>query len=280
MNGKYAKKRLSKERQVRQKKKCLKFIIFVGYLSADRSISEQLMIEHWWSNMWISRVVIFLYTFIVLRFCMQTTAVRWPLGKASNFQTPYNVLESENDTVAVNDVNWMQLNSPRFVNQLPSINIASMFNSENRVEETFNYDSRIGLFLFTRYCGPGSRIRQKFFPNEQRSYNDIDQCCKMHDDCPNFVEKEEHYNQYPGLEIRPQFFSRYGWQISMENHTIFVLQFFLSFRLQCQCDSDFYKCLKQLNTTYANSVGIGYSIFQRHCFELEHPVEGCLQYYS
>lgn len=80
-------------------------------------------------------------------------------------------------------------------------------------DESMSFDGRIGLFLFTRYCGPGARIWKTFFPGE-RSYTDIDLCCKMHDECPNFVEKREHYSSYPGLEFRPQYFSRSVHRIS------------------------------------------------------------------
>lgn len=142
---------------------------------------------------------------------MQANATRWPAGKDNSFATKFNVLESENGTTAAaaaNGVNWMQLYWRRFANGQPDTNVGATTNNENTADEPFSYDSRIGLFLFTRYCGPGSRIWKKFFPNGDRSYSDVDQCCKMHDECPNFVEKEEHYNQYPGLEIRPQFFSR------------------------------------------------------------------------
>lgn len=67
---------------------------------------------------------------------------------------------------------------------------------------------RVGFFLFTRYCGPGSRILNKIFPTDERTYANVDVCCRLHDDCPNFVTTPDDYNQYPGLEIRPQFFSR------------------------------------------------------------------------
>lgn len=70
------------------------------------------------------------------------------------------------------------------------------------------YNSRIGMFLFTRYCGPGSRLWNKIFRNDKRTYAEIDSCCKMHDECPHYVEKLEDYYNYPGLDYRPQFFSR------------------------------------------------------------------------
>lgn len=70
------------------------------------------------------------------------------------------------------------------------------------------YNSRIGVFLFTRYCGPGSRLWNKIFKNDKKTYAEIDSCCQMHDECPNYVENAEDYTNYPGLEYRPQFFSR------------------------------------------------------------------------
>lgn len=111
----------------------------------------------------------------------------------------------------VNSINW-----PRSVDlALAAIESENSSSTDGvRATRQYNgdtvvYDSRLGLFLFTRYCGPGARIWQKIFPNGERTYSDIDRCCKMHDSCPNFVEKKEHYDQYPGLEIRSQFFSRF-----------------------------------------------------------------------
>lgn len=69
--------------------------------------------------------------------------------------------------------------------------------------------SRLGVFLFTRYCGPGSRILNKIFQTDERTYANVDYCCRMHDECPHYVETSLDYQQYPGLEVRPQFFSRW-----------------------------------------------------------------------
>lgn len=71
--------------------------------------------------------------------------------------------------------------------------------------------SRVGVIVFTRYCGPGSRLINKLFKqSDERTFRNIDFCCKQHDECPNFVETTDHYTQYPGLAYRPQFFSRSG----------------------------------------------------------------------
>lgn len=69
-------------------------------------------------------------------------------------------------------------------------------------------NSRIGIFLFTRYCGPGARFLNKIFKTDERTYAKIDNCCRMHDECPDYVLRSDDYKRYPGLDVRPQFFSR------------------------------------------------------------------------
>lgn len=69
-------------------------------------------------------------------------------------------------------------------------------------------NSRIGIFIFTRYCGPGARILNRFFKTDERTYASIDNCCRMHDECPDYVLRPEDYEKYPNLDQKPQFFSR------------------------------------------------------------------------
>lgn len=62
---------------------------------------------------------------------------------------------------------------------------------------------------------------------------------------------------------------------------IFNFSFLLcSNRLQCKCDVDFYQCLEKINAPFAQTIGIGYGIFQRFCFEFEHPIVDCTELYS
>lgn len=70
-------------------------------------------------------------------------------------------------------------------------------------------NGRVGVLLFTRFCGPGARLLNKFFKTDQRTYASIDVCCQMHDECPNYVNRANDYRKYPGLEQRLQIFSRY-----------------------------------------------------------------------
>lgn len=82
------------------------------------------------------------------------------------------------------------------------------FDMIDEKEETFQ-NIRTTVLFFTRYCGPGSRLWNKLFKSDERTYMDVDYCCKMHDECPHYVEKFDDYTRYPGLEFRPQFFSRF-----------------------------------------------------------------------
>lgn len=69
-------------------------------------------------------------------------------------------------------------------------------------------NSRIGVFLFTRYCGPGARFLNRIFKTNERTYARIDSCCRMHDECDDYVRFPQDYDRYPELDMRPQFFSR------------------------------------------------------------------------
>lgn len=137
--------------------------------------------------------------------------------------------------------------------------------------------TRVGLVTFTKFCGPGSRLWNKLFSQNERTFRQIDYCCKAHDECPHFVERADDYVRYPGLEYRPQFFSRYAQNF----HARREIRSFISWRrLQCECDVAFYNCLSDINSPYALSVGFGYSIFQRYCFKYEHPIIGCEEFYT
>lgn len=70
-------------------------------------------------------------------------------------------------------------------------------------------NGRIGVFLFTRYCGPGARFLNRIFQTDERTYTRIDSCCRKHDECPDYVLRSDDYERYPELDVRPQFFSRF-----------------------------------------------------------------------
>lgn len=70
-------------------------------------------------------------------------------------------------------------------------------------------NSRIGIFIFTRFCGPGARFLNRILKKDERTYARIDSCCQKHDECPDYVTQPEDYKRYPQLDHRPQFFSRF-----------------------------------------------------------------------
>lgn len=100
-------------------------------------------------------------------------------------------------------------------NALNALNVTMQkFNEFQRGSETMEsrdamINSRIGVFLFTRYCGPGARLLNKIFKTDERTYSNIDNCCRLHDECPDYVLQPHDYERYPNLDVRPQFFSRF-----------------------------------------------------------------------
>lgn len=79
-------------------------------------------------------------------------------------------------------------------NAINALNVTMQkFNEfQNRSEHIESRDaminSRIGVFLFTRYCGPGARILNRIFKTDERTYTSIDTCCRLHDECPGIFE--------------------------------------------------------------------------------------------
>lgn len=85
----------------------------------------------------------------------------------------------------------------------------------DRIDANMINDEKIGLFIFTQYCGPGERVWRSVsdsgdvkFPSTN-TYADIDVCCKQHDECPNYISGDSDYDRYMGLTRRPQIFSRF-----------------------------------------------------------------------
>lgn len=78
----------------------------------------------------------------------------------------------------------------------------------------------------------------------------LDSCCRAHDKCPQSIEAEE---------------SKYG----LKNSGKFT-------RSHCDCDKDFYKCLKSVNTIVSNQIGtIYFNVLGPQCFKEDFPVTAC-----
>lgn len=87
------------------------------------------------------------------------------------------------------------------------IKLRNISTSEFKQNDVLN-NEKIGLFLFTQYCGPGERIWKTVSGQGKYTYADIDVCCKQHDECPNYILSDSDYNKYNGLPRRNQIFAR------------------------------------------------------------------------
>lgn len=94
-------------------------------------------------------------------------------------------------------------------NKICGENVNSTTISEsNETLEDLNLNSTKTRFgIFTDYCGPGNwadsngAVSPGFF-------EDIDHCCKSHDECPNVITQIGDYHKYPGLDFMSQEFSK------------------------------------------------------------------------
>ncbi|CRL01637.1 CLUMA_CG014860, isoform A [Clunio marinus] len=121
---------------------------------------------------------------------------------------------------------------------------------KNSYEKIFGF--KIGMF--TNFCGPGDRGQ-----NNQTVggfLNGVDECCKSHDHCDNLIMAQSDYSKYPNLPPKHLYFTS----------------------LSCDCDAEFYNCVKRTKSVYGEIILAIYSVAQMSCFHYEHKVEKCLAY--
>ncbi|GAB0094411.1 phospholipase A2 [Sergentomyia squamirostris] len=111
-----------------------------------------------------------------------------------------------------------------------------------------NFMDRIkAVYPGTLWCGGGDLAKGS---NDLGLFALTDSCCKMHDQC--------------ALYIRPRT-QLYG----LKNGGLFT-------RSHCDCDREFYFCLKRINTFISNKIGYTYfNILGPQCFREEYPVLTC-----
>ncbi|KAI5748744.1 hypothetical protein M8J76_001611 [Diaphorina citri] len=104
----------------------------------------------------------------------------------------------------------------------------------------------------TKWCGTGDIARDI---SDTGIFHDIDSCCRDHDLCPeNIVAKSTKYN--------------------LTNDGSFT-------RSSCDCDFNFYKCLKEAANPLAIEVGIAYfDILKPMCFRFDFPRIGCKKFFG
>ncbi|XP_049298637.1 uncharacterized protein LOC125771727 isoform X2 [Anopheles funestus] len=121
--------------------------------------------------------------------------------------------------------------------------ISSLFNAFKRKVKA--------IYPGTVWCGDG---------NQAKSENDIgffyltDTCCRAHDLCPITIAAGEQFNR-------------------LKNNGYFT-------RSHCDCDKQFFNCLKNANTLVSRQIGYTYfNLLKPQCFRYEHPKLNCTKRY-
>lgn len=108
----------------------------------------------------------------------------------------------------------------------------------------------IVLYIGTVWCGMGNAA-----PNDAvvGVFYATDNCCRLHDKCPDSIPPKK---------------NRYG----LSNTGVFT-------RSHCDCDREFYNCLKRTNSFISRQIGLTYfNILRPQCFRKEYPVIYCLKW--
>lgn len=119
-----------------------------------------------------------------------------------------------------------------------------------------NSYEKVKAGVFTNYCGPGDTAGDGDRLTVTGFMTTIDQCCKIHDDCDQLIESNDDFKLYPDLPIKKLRFTS----------------------LSCECDRNFYNCMKQTDSILADLIMWIYTIAQSSCFQYEHKIERCSKY--
>lgn len=121
----------------------------------------------------------------------------------------------------------------------------------NTYEKTFGH--KIGMF--TNFCGPGDTAGA-----EQETvcgfFHDVDECCKGHDSCDEFIKSKSDFKEYPNLPEKQLYFTS----------------------LSCECDVAFFNCLKRTDSIFGEIILGIYSVAQMSCFQHEYQVAKCTKF--
>ncbi|KAL2714667.1 acidic phospholipase A2 PA4 [Vespula squamosa] len=132
---------------------------------------------------------------------------------------------------------------PKKVRQMPSNLVADL--EETCLASKENNRTPGGGLIYpgTKWCGPG---------NVAASYNDLghhaaeDACCREHDHCPIALSSQQCIH-------------------GICNNSPFT-------RSHCDCDAKFRRCLQNLNTEVANTIGaLFFNVIQVTCFKERRP---------
>jgi Phospholipase A2 len=167
----------------------------------------------------------------------------------------YNVIKKSNK-VRMNSLSLLEFNSQHGDDELNKlINVlTSMEPSSNGLNPEILQRLREVL---KNYCGPGNLGEDQpphfLFP-------EVDSCCQRHDFCNDYINITMSYSEiqskYPGLPRKNLLFTS----------------------LSCDCDADFYNCMKNTKMLLGEILLKIYSVVQTTCFKYDYKVEKCSKY--
>ncbi|KAL5015850.1 hypothetical protein ScPMuIL_005439 [Solemya velum] len=106
------------------------------------------------------------------------------------------------------------------------------------------------IYPGTNWCGNGD-VAENY--DDLGSNNETDACCREHDHCPTFIEA-------------------FATDFDLKNPFPFTIN-------HCDCDAEFYQCLKDAENQEKSAKGVGnafFNILKMPCLRLIHPTE-CLK---
>ncbi|KAJ8910827.1 hypothetical protein NQ315_015562 [Exocentrus adspersus] len=123
------------------------------------------------------------------------------------------------------------------------------FDALSRNEEV-QMPNRFFIYPGTKWCGAGNIAEND---NDFGTHRDTDKCCRNHDFCPDIIEG-------------------YQTKYNLTNPSFYT-------RLNCDCDQQFYQCLKTVSTAVSSQVGhLYFTVLGTECYKDEYPINGCEKY--
>ncbi|KAJ8985217.1 hypothetical protein NQ317_018246 [Molorchus minor] len=192
-------------------------------------------------KMQVSTVIVLLHTIVIYQVLCSTVYIAdYGMSKMVELSTkpPYCVVQLDRGIIR----DMLITSDPRRVRQMSDESIDKL---EKVCRENKLNSAHQGGFIYpgTKWCGPGSIAR---------NYSDLgyhvkeDTCCREHDRCPKFLGHGE---------------CRKG----ICNNSPFT-------RSHCDCDATFRRCLQNVNTETANTIGaIFFNVVQVICFKERTP---------
>ncbi|XP_076662002.1 phospholipase A2-like isoform X2 [Halictus rubicundus] len=135
---------------------------------------------------------------------------------------------------------------------ITNIPLLSDIEKDTSISNVLNpYKDRIKLiFPGTYWCGDGDIAKDE---TDLGRFNKTDSCCRNHDHCNNSISAQS---------------QEYG----LINNGIFTRSF-------CECDHEFYNCLKNVGSLVSKGIGSTYfNVLRPQCFDEYYPIIGCQQY--